>query len=221
MPARLLFVLQHAAVLLAKRPTLPCALLAVFFSLQPSALSLPPAPPDDAPVLPLADLRPGPTGEVWTVFQGDTPEPFAVEVTGVIRNALGPGKSLILCRLTDPRVQHMGAVAGMSGSPLYIDGKFAGALSYQVQRFETVRHAGFTPAADLIEVSRFAQSSTGLQPASSRGTGLRSTGFQPVDGEAAGSSGTGFQPVRIEWHGRPAHATAPRAAMSNASKRTG
>src|SRR6185436_17642757 len=76
----------------------------------------------------------------------------AVEVTGVLRNALGPGKALILCQLTDPRVQNMGAVAGMSGSPLYIDGKLAGALSYQIQRFETVRYAGFTPAADLSEV---------------------------------------------------------------------
>eukprot|EP01031_Cornospumella_fuschlensis_P020187 gene20187-24750_t len=46
----------------------------------------------------------------------------------------------------------MGAVAGMSGSPLYIEGKLAGALSYQIQRFETVRYAGFTPAADLTEV---------------------------------------------------------------------
>jgi len=46
----------------------------------------------------------------------------------------------------------MGAVAGMSGSPLYIGGKLAGALSYQIQRFETVRYAGFTPAADLAEV---------------------------------------------------------------------
>jgi hypothetical protein len=46
----------------------------------------------------------------------------------------------------------MGAVAGMSGSPLYIDGKFAGALSYQMQHFETVRFAGFTPAADMAEV---------------------------------------------------------------------
>jgi hypothetical protein len=49
----------------------------------------------------------------------------------------------------------MGAVAGMSGSPLYIDGKLAGALSYQIQRFETVRFAGFTPIGDLIEVSEF------------------------------------------------------------------
>jgi hypothetical protein len=70
----------------------------------------------------------------------------------VLRNALGPGKSLIVCELTDERVQKMGAVAGMSGSPLYIDGKLAGALSYQIQRFETVRYAGFTPTADLTEV---------------------------------------------------------------------
>jgi hypothetical protein len=103
-------------------------------------------------IFPLDELQPGQRGEVWTVFHGTEPEPFTVEVTGVVRNALGPGKSLILCQLTDPRVQHMGAVAGMSGSPLYIQGKLAGALSYQVQRFETVRYAGFTPAADLVEV---------------------------------------------------------------------
>jgi len=108
--------------------------------------------PVDAALLPLADLKPGQRGEVWTVFSGTQPEPFAVEVTGVVRNALGPGRSLILCQLTDPRVQNMGAVAGMSGSPLYVDGKLAGALSYQIQRFETVRYAGFTPAADLAEV---------------------------------------------------------------------
>jgi hypothetical protein len=113
-------------------------------------LSAQPAPGD---ILPLADIKAGQRGEVWTVFQGTKPEPFAVEVTGIIQNALGPGKSIILCKLTDPRVQNMGAVAGMSGSPLYIDGRFAGALSYQIQRFETVRFAGFTPAADMAEVA--------------------------------------------------------------------
>lgn len=112
--------------------------------------------PLDAAVLPLAELHPGMEGEVWTVFSGTEPEPFSVRVTGVIQNALGPGKSMILCELTDERVQHMGAVAGMSGSPLYVEGRFAGALSYQVQRFETVRFAGFTPAADLLEVRRIA-----------------------------------------------------------------
>ena len=133
------------------------------------------AQPTDAPVLPLDELKPGQQGEVWTVFQGTEPEPFKVEVTGVLRNALGPGKSLIVCQLTDPRVQKMGAVAGMSGSPLYIDGKLAGALSYQIQRFETVRHAGFTPAADLAEVRDKSQ----LQPNVVVSTEPRSGGDAP------------------------------------------
>ena len=126
-------------------------LVAAFFSLTVGALC---AQPASAPVatIPIDELRPGQRGQVWTVFRGTEPEPFEVEVTGVVRNALGPGKSLIICQLTDSRVQNMGAVAGMSGSPLYIDGRLAGALSYQIQRFETVRHAGFTPAADLTEV---------------------------------------------------------------------
>ncbi len=110
------------------------------------------AQPASVATIPLDELRAGQRGQVWTVFRGTEPESFDVEVTGVVRNALGPGKSLILCQLTDPRVQHMGAVAGMSGSPLYIEGRLAGALSYQIQRFETVRYAGFTPAADLAEV---------------------------------------------------------------------
>jgi hypothetical protein len=117
--------------------------------------------PTNPEILPIDDLKPGMQGVVWTVFQGTEPEPFAVVVTGVVRNAIGPGKSLILCELTDPRVQKMGAVAGMSGSPLYIEGKLAGALSYQIQRFETVRFAGFTPAADLAEV----QAKLGARPA--------------------------------------------------------
>lgn len=134
---------------------LACVLLLSFAS------GLRAAQPIDAPLLPLSEVQAGMMGEVWTVFQGNTPEPFTVEVTGIVRNALGPGKSLILCRLTDPRVQQMGAVAGMSGSPLYIDGRLVGALSYQVQRFETVRFAGFTPIEDLLEVQRIALNTTG------------------------------------------------------------
>lgn len=144
------------------------------------ARALPATQPADAPVIPLDELKPGQQGEVWTVFRGTEPEPFAVEVTGVLRNALGPGKSLILCQLTDPRVQNMGAVAGMSGSPLYIEGKLAGALSYQIQRFETVRYAGFTPAADLIEVKdKAALQSTRLVSAPSDSTGPYKA-LQPV-----------------------------------------
>ncbi len=124
-------------------------LIAIFGALLSAAVGQ----PTGAAIYPLDELKPGLQGEVWTVFQGTQPEAFTVEITGVLRNALGPGKSLIVCRLTDPRVQKMGAVAGMSGSPLYIEGRLVGALSYQIQRFETERFAGFTPAADLAEVN--------------------------------------------------------------------
>jgi hypothetical protein len=157
----------------------PLPFLVVLLAFTRAAL----AQPADAPILPLDELRPGLKGEVWTVFRGTEPEAFSVEVTGVLRNALGPGKSLIVCELTDPRVQKMGAVAGMSGSPLYIEGKFAGALSYQIQRFETVRHAGFTPAADLEEVK---------QKAALPASGLVST---PVSRESLDAPFRALQPV--------------------------
>lgn len=130
-------------------PVLLSALLGAAVAWAVPASRLQPA---NAPTISLAELHAGQQGEVWTVFQGTQPEPFAVQVTGVVENAVGPGKSLILCELTDPRVQSMGAVAGMSGSPLYVEGRFAGALSYQIQRFETTHFAGFTPAGDLEEV---------------------------------------------------------------------
>lgn len=141
--------------------------------------------PVDAPLISIDELHAGQTGVVWTVFQGKEPEPFSVEVTGVIRNALGPGKSLILCKLTDARVQNMGAVAGMSGSPLYIDGKLAGALSYQIQKFETVRYAGFTPIADLVEVSQLDKG--GKVPTSG--------GFIPLDRDSRARSTTNNAPT--------------------------
>ena len=137
------------------------------------------APTADAPPLPLDALKAGTRGQVWTVFRGTEPEPFEVLVTGVLRNALGPGKSLIVCELTDPRVQSMGAVAGMSGSPLYIEGRLAGALSYQIQRFETVRHAGFTPVADLDEVKARVSPGLAVNSPGASGGSLESA-YQPL-----------------------------------------
>lgn len=157
--------------------------------------------PVDAPCIGIDELHAGQTGVVWTVFQGKQPEPFTVEVTGVIRNALGPGKSLILCQLTDPRVQNMGAVAGMSGSPLYIDGKLAGALSYQIQKFETVRYAGFTPIADLLEVSQLdgkvsrVPTTGGFIPLDRESRGGKSSSNAGGPSSRGGNEVSGFAPL--------------------------
>lgn len=166
------------------------------------------AQPANAPVLPLDELQPGMQGDVWTVFRGSESEPFKVEVTGVLRNALGPGKSLILCELTDPRVQSMGAVAGMSGSPLYIDGKLVGVLSYQIQRFETVRYAGFTPIADMFEISALPASrpapatpmpipvNTPRQSRSDDGATASASNQPRASASAAAFPGADFQPFK-------------------------
>ena len=115
----------------------------------------------DESIMQVDEIKQGMAGEVRTVFQGTRIESFSVRVTGILNNGLGPGKDLIICELTDPRVQASGAVAGMSGSPLYINGRLAGALSYQLQRFETVRFAGFTPIRDMLEVGSIPP---GLEP---------------------------------------------------------
>ena len=172
--------------------TLACCTLALL------ALHSAPIQPTGGNSITLDELKPGQRGEVWTVFRGTEPEPFAVEVTGVIRNALGPGKSLIVCELTDERVQKMGAVAGMSGSPLYIEGKLAGALSYQIQRFETVRYAGFTPSADLVEVREKVVAAASTSPKSSV-IGISSPQPQspvtPLSSFGASSGATPLQPA--------------------------
>ena len=168
--------------------------LALFLCLFGAARA---AQPSTDEIYPLDKLKPGQRGEVWTVFRGTEPEPFTVQVTGVVLNALGPGKSLILCELTDPPVQSMGAVAGMSGSPLYIEGKLAGALSYQIQRFETVHYAGFTPAADLVEVrTKMAaayHASNAVPVAGKSGT---ETAQPAMRNETASLSAEGVRPLR-------------------------
>jgi hypothetical protein len=171
-------------------PRLPAFLAAALLSVAAAF-----AQPANAPVLALEELRPGMKGEVWTVFRGTQSEPFNVQVTGVLQNALGPGKSLILCELTDARVQSMGAVAGMSGSPLYIDGKLVGVLSYQIQKFETVRYAGFTPIADMLEVSALPM--TKPAPASPLPIPVKSEARTRDNRPAQARAGYGdFQPFR-------------------------
>jgi len=92
------------------------------------------------------------TGTAWTVFQGTTLEPMQVEILGVLRGARGPGQDLVLARLHGAKPEYTGVVEGMSGSPVYIDGKLLGALSYRIGQFTKEPIAGITPIAQMIEV---------------------------------------------------------------------
>ena len=115
---------------------------------QPAA----PPPPSSAGVFPLAAVHAGLHGTAWSVFQGTVPESFGVDVLGILRNAEGPGEDLILARLTGANVEYTGVVAGMSGSPVYIDGKLVGAIAYRIGSFSKEAIAGITPIGEMLAV---------------------------------------------------------------------
>ena len=100
--------------------------------------------------LPLSQVRPGMQGYAYTIFAGDQIEKFDLEVIGVLDNFLGPKQSIILIQLKGPKVEHTGVVAGMSGSPVYLDGKLAGALSLKLGIFTKDPIAGVTPIQDVL-----------------------------------------------------------------------
>lgn len=92
-------------------------------------------------------------GVAYTVFQGVKPEPMDVEVLGVLHNVNGPKGDVILVRLHGQKVEYTGVVAGMSGSPVYIDGKLAGALAFRIGEFSKEPIGGVTPIADMLEIN--------------------------------------------------------------------
>src|SRR2546421_12060877 len=101
-------------------------------------------------ILPLSHVRAGMQGYAYTIFAGDQVEKFDLEVIGVLENFLGPKESIILVQLKGPKVERTGVVAGMSGSPVYLDGKLAGALSLKLGIFTKDPIAGVTPISDVI-----------------------------------------------------------------------
>jgi SpoIVB peptidase S55 len=98
-------------------------------------------------------LRPGMTGVGRTVFQGVTPEDFEVEILGVLKNGIGPQQDMIISRLHGKNVERTGVIAGMSGSPVILDGKILGAVSYRLGTFEKEAIAGITPIADMLKAA--------------------------------------------------------------------
>ena len=97
--------------------------------------------------IPVSAVHPGMRGVAYTVFQGTKPEPMGVEVLGILRNANGPKGDIILVRLSGEKAEYTGVVAGMSGSPVYLDGKLAGALAFRIGEFSKEPIAGVTPIA--------------------------------------------------------------------------
>jgi SpoIVB peptidase S55 len=132
-------------------PILSAILIAVMAMLaiaqKPSA-----APKLNGPELfPLEDLRPGMKGTARTVFSGTETQEFGVEILGVLPGFPGPRQSAIIARLSGANVEKTGVFAGMSGSPVYVDGKIVGAIAFSFP-FSKEPIAGITPIKQMIEL---------------------------------------------------------------------
>ena len=128
-------------------------------------------------ILPLSQVRAGMQGYAYTIFAGDQVEKFDLEVLGVLDNFLGPHQSIILVQLKGPKVEHTGVVAGMSGSPVYLDGKLAGALSLKLGVFTKEPIGGVTPIEDILNPPAQTAALQQQQLALSADASSRSGGF--------------------------------------------
>jgi hypothetical protein len=104
------------------------------------------------PLMTVDEVRPGMRGYALTVFEGVTPEPMEVEVLGVMRNVNGPRGDVILVRLHGEKIEFSGVVAGMSGSPVYIEGKLLGAIAFRIGQFSRLPIAGVTPITEMLQI---------------------------------------------------------------------
>ena len=104
-------------------------------------------------IMPLDQIHEGMRGTALTVFQGVKPESMDVEVLGVMHNVNGPKGDIILVRLHGAKPEYTGVVAGMSGSPVYFNGKLAGALAFRIGEFSKEPIAGVTPIEEMMEIN--------------------------------------------------------------------
>jgi hypothetical protein len=138
--------------------------VAVFFALSSSvfvtAQDRPAATTIPADIIPVDQIHEGMRGTALTVFQGVKPESMDVEVLGVMHNVNGPKEDVILVRLHGTKPEYTGVVAGMSGSPVYFNGKLAGALAFRIGEFSKEPIAGVTPIQEMLEINALDRSAT-------------------------------------------------------------
>ena len=115
-----------------------------------------PSRPRTGPVeiLRSSEIKPGMRGYAWTVFTGDQPEAVPVEIIGLWKNAWGPKQDVIIGKLGG-KAKATNVAAGMSGSPVYIDGKLAGAIALRLSVFSPDAICGITPIELMLEINDF------------------------------------------------------------------
>ena len=103
--------------------------------------------------MPVGEIKVGMVGIGRTVFEGSELQEFKAHILGVLHNVQGPKRDLILARLEGGPLAKTGVAAGMSGSPVYIDGRLIGAVSYSIGAFPTEAIAGITPIAEMKDAT--------------------------------------------------------------------
>jgi len=144
-------------------------------------------------IFPLSQIKRGMQGVAYTVFEGVDPEPMQVEILGLLKDSLGPGQDMILARLKGTKPEFTGVVAGMSGSPVYIDGRLVGAISYRIGQFSKEPIAGITPIEQMLEVR-----DGEVRPATARSAKQGASEKASVGGLPVVSAGTGVEVQAME-----------------------
>jgi len=109
--------------------------------------------PASTALMSIDEVKPGMVGVGRTVFQGTDLQDFKVQILGVLKNVAAPKRNLILARLEGGPLAETGVIAGMSGSPVYIDGRLVGAVSYSIGAFPKEPIAGITPIGEMIDAT--------------------------------------------------------------------
>jgi len=105
-------------------------------------------------IMKLSEIKPGMEGEGKTIFKGSNIESFKFKVLGILDKFVSD-KNLIIAELFAPELNEGGVIAGMSGSPVYIDGKLIGSVSYSLSNFSKKPIAGITPIEDILKISAY------------------------------------------------------------------
>ncbi|HEV3331542.1 MAG TPA: hypothetical protein VG096_11205 [Bryobacteraceae bacterium] len=108
-------------------------------------------------ILRLSEIKPGMKATAWTVFQGTEPEPVPIEIIGRWKNQWGPNQDILIAKMGGKAIR-TNVAGGMSGSPVYIDGKLVGAIALRLSTFSPDAICGITPIESMLEINEFDQS---------------------------------------------------------------
>src|SRR3954468_19056647 len=108
-------------------------------------------------ILPLSEVKPGMKATAWTVFQGTEPEPIPIEIIGRLKNLWGPNQDVIVAKMGGKAIR-TNVAGGMSGSPVYYNGKLLGAVALRLSVFSPDAICGITPIELMLEINEFDKS---------------------------------------------------------------